>query len=198
MVARKKRARPDFSGALAEPIIEPCLLQVALVAHRERDCPAAEAAVYEAARDWALMRKCGKLIALLQHYGIDLDDPNRWLHLALRLAEDFVEGFQVIEHPRRGRGRPHGSGRNRIDRFELFAAVRTQVATQNQTVAAACRALARARSGPWKGHTAETLESRYHEFQKELKAHRRSAETDPLLADLKRAAQRARKAAKPE
>src|SRR6516164_4565806 len=44
--------------------------------------------------------------ALFKHYAIDPKDPDAGLTLALRLARDFVPGFEIRSIAKRGQGRP--------------------------------------------------------------------------------------------
>ena len=95
--------------------------------------------------------KLKKLIELMRIYRVDPKDPDRWLHLLLRLADDYGL-FRVEDESERGRGRP------RKDNARLtYLAIEEKVA-QGMPIRTACNELA---GGNRK--KARSMETRYHE-----------------------------------
>jgi hypothetical protein len=155
-----KRARSAKSAHfLTTPIEPPCELLTALLAHGYPDEHPTSQAVYEAARAWVPAVKLQKL-GLLERYGIDARDPNCWLYLSMRLAEELHEGFRV------GLPKPRGRPRKTTDCFDLFKAVEIERSIDGCAVAEACRRLSKAKHGKWRKQKPDSLETRYHEFKK--------------------------------
>jgi hypothetical protein len=76
-----------------------------------------------------------RLGALLQHYGVSLDDEDHWYKLALRLAIEHVPGFQV---EKRGYGKDWGFRQEE----QLYKDVMAFVRRTGTTAHNACRCLA--------------------------------------------------------
>ena len=125
-----------------------------------------------------------KLFYLANHFGIEI--APRWGHsLALRLAEEFVAGFDVAEPaaPRpRGRGRPKGTGE--VDQWKLYQMIgRLEAAANNAgqvfSIAETCRRLASPRKktpvSPFQGQCPETLETAYHRAKSQIERWKREA-----------------------
>jgi|EndMetStandDraft_5_1072996.scaffolds.fasta_scaffold06061_5 hypothetical protein len=163
---RAKRTHSAKSAHfLSTPIEPPCELLTALIAHRYPDHQPTSQAVYEAARAWVPVVKLRKLFGLLERYGIDPRDPNCWLYLSMRLAEELHEGFRV--ELKKKRGRP----RRTADCFDLFKAVEIERRIDGCAVAEACRRLSKAKHGKWRKKNPDSLEARYHEFKKGVADH---------------------------
>ena len=95
--------------------------------------------------------KAERLVGLTQAYGIDLTDSNCWLLLCMRLANDYVRGFRVIDEKQRIPGRP------RKDKAALSTpAVAARVA-QGTPVRKACHEI-----GIETGENPGTIETRYY------------------------------------
>jgi hypothetical protein len=202
MPKRQNQSRPRLEGPLAEPIVL-SLLVVGLIAEGHRDCPAASKAVFEEAFNWIERLKYKKLLLLAERYGVDVSKRGGWQLVALRLAEEFLDGFRVVDHLPKGKGRPRGSGK--IDRSRLGQAVDIEMAVaervkatcgrepnKRSTVIEACRKLASDRKGPWKGSRPASLKTRYFEECREQNRIRNAPKSDFLTA-LEDAAARARK-----
>lgn len=104
----KSSESADWSGALAQrlPRGEPPPRGVTSVLGHAAD----EHSLAAERHGWAVRTAlvdaataAPKMLLLLDHYGIERSEPERWFVLALRLAMDHVPGFQA-EVPR---GRPH-------------------------------------------------------------------------------------------
>lgn len=106
MSSKRKRSSKTafYSGELNTPISKKPALSLALDAYNkpqvERD------KIFQNENERISRRKRDKLPLLLKHFGIDDRDPDHWLLLAWRMAHEHVPGFQVIEGPKRERGRP--------------------------------------------------------------------------------------------
>lgn len=180
---RRKKSDP-----LDEPIVRPDDLVVALVAFGYPHSPAAQAAVRKKAEDFIWEEKARKLLLLLAREGIDPStarSPIAWFDLSVRLAEKSIEGFKVIDVPARRRGAP------KKDYFELVKAVEERKFVHGETAMKACRALATQRGGPWHGRRPKALQSRYHEWLRDV----RRPHEDHFLGELRKAAEEALKAA---
>ena len=94
MTAKRAR-RSNAAQHLSTPIEAPYELLTALVASRYPVDHPSHLAVYEADRFWVPVTKLKKLYGLLERYGIDPKDPNCWLYLSMRLAEELHKGFKV-------------------------------------------------------------------------------------------------------
>ena len=126
-----------------------------------------------------------KLGLLAGHFNIAIG-PN-WGHmLALRLAQEFVEGFAIAENgasPVRKRGRPRGA--RKIDRWELVRVIeQTKREWPKQgprfRIKDACERLSRPRpcdrNRQFKGKSPESLRVTYHSAINELNKMRKQAE----------------------
>jgi hypothetical protein len=104
----------------------------------------------------------GKLDLLADYYQARVDGRIDWKCLAMRLAFAHVPGMQVIDAPRRGRGRPR-----KYDGFDLYRTVLAIVDEKRTSVANACGLLSR-RKGRWYGAKPSTLETRFHADKRRL------------------------------
>jgi hypothetical protein len=86
------RRKTRYSGALNQPIVRPPGLLYG---------PSSPIGARFAFRARLL-----KLLLLLEHYGFKPNEPDCWLKLAFRLAQDHVPGMQVAENAPRRKGRP--------------------------------------------------------------------------------------------
>ena len=164
---------------------------VGLVAQAHRADPAIEQAVWDEGMSWVDRQKIEKLLLLLERNGLSLNNPRSWFLLSLRLAEKYIKGFQVVEPSTRRPGRPKGAGA-KLNRFEVYRAVRAKCDEEGLKVSEACRALVKTRKRPWRDHSAESLETRYYERLAELDALFKN-ELSPFVMALGAAAARAKK-----
>jgi hypothetical protein len=91
---------------------------------------------------------------LMPAYGINPADPNAWMQLAIRLADEYHRGFRVIDQKLRGRGAPRKDN-------ETTSAVAARVA-QGMPARTACYEVA-AETGKNPG----TIETRYYKDLRE-------------------------------
>jgi hypothetical protein len=145
----RKRSVPKFSGSLAEPIYE-------RFGGGILDMPD-DKAKWKARM---LGRLEGKLELLLEHYGIDKEDNDRWWLLSLQLGLDYVPGMRIETTPpsRRGRKPTWRAG----GAHELFRAVQDLIAEKKCTEKEAIRQIAAA-DPRWRQKTPENLGARYRE-----------------------------------
>jgi hypothetical protein len=159
------RHRPRFSGVLNEPIIlPPGLLYTS---------PGSAIGA-----QWLLRERIAKFEPLLTHYGITAKESEPWLKLAFALAVDHVEGMQVaVAPPPKGRRRDWTPSQERefvllVDqirgerRRSLRDAVR--VARQRRKLKA----------------VVPTLENRYRDAKKRIKAYEAFLRRFPPLSEL--------------
>ena len=192
MANGKHRGTKSEKDPLNEPIVQPDWLVVALFAGHYRADPAVKQAVVDEAIGWVNRQRAQKLLLLLKRYGLSSDDPERWLLLSLRLAEEYIEGFRVVERTPQKRGRPSGTTR-KIDAFELFKAVQEICYEKGCGVSKACRELVGTRKKPWRGLTPESLETRYYEQKAKFRALTSNKGKGALLSHLEAVAARAKK-----
>jgi hypothetical protein len=114
----------------------------------------------------ALWEEIGRRLALLiGHYKINDRGEKMPLMLALALATDFVENFDVFATPPKA-GRP----RSRGEEFGLsfVVAVETKMRDRGTGIADACFQLSK-KGQPWDKFGPRTLETRYYEAKARLK-----------------------------
>jgi hypothetical protein len=93
---RKKHSRsPKYEGTLAEPVYEPVLVFGLLGDER--------LAKFQA-RERATIRVVSKFPDLFRWYKISPTSNDRWLQLAVRLAEAHVPGMQIRDKPKGSTG----------------------------------------------------------------------------------------------
>ncbi len=95
------------------------------------------------------MESTRKMGLLLEHYGLERDDPNNWFLLAFYLAQQFIPGFQTETKARSGRPRTWNS--TWLTKLYLAVEEKKQVAkTQKKrvTIENICHHLAK--EEPWK------------------------------------------------
>jgi hypothetical protein len=153
-------ASKGFVGPLAEPIIRPNALALALALYGNDG-----GAISEAADTWVFRQQFDKLLLLARMFNVDVSESHGWALLCFRLAETCVPGCQVVDAPKKRRGRPKGTGA--INLSDLFVAIQRSVAIEGCSISEACRRLARDRKGPWKGMNPDSLEARYWEYLRE-------------------------------
>jgi hypothetical protein len=158
-----KSAKGSATIELSTPIPSPWLIAT-LTAGGYPDQSPAQRAIYEAAGGWEAKQKLDKLYLLLPLYGIAPNDPNCWLYLALRLAEERYEGFKVGVP--NGRGRPKGT--RDADRFDLYLDVEVERRAEGCSIKEACVRLSNRKGGKWRKRPANSLATRYHELKKKL------------------------------
>jgi hypothetical protein len=107
-----------------------------------------------------------RMAALFRHYGINPADDFAFGQLALKLAIDWVPGFQVVFKPPKGVGRP-SKWKGGIKGVELFADVKALV-RKGHSERAACRILATSPkyAERYKGEKERNLHRRYLEALK--------------------------------
>ena len=155
------KAPAPFSGLLAQPIVRPSPLVAALIAHGYRDRPAAVEAISEVLATWVDREKCRKLLLLADRYGVDVTKQAGWALLCLRIAEEFIPGFSVVDE-RRGRGRPR-----RSDNFDLVQAV-DKLCKEGMTIYRACQQLSRKRKSRWYNRSPDALANEYRRWLKKI------------------------------
>ena len=109
-----------------------------------------------------------RIIALTDHYGVDRRAPDSWEHLALALAGDHVEGFQI--HLGKG-GRPPDPRQTAMD-IALFVEV-WKAREENRTDASAYRIVANRRRARGIKMTEVTLRKRFNDLIKPGRASER-------------------------
>ena len=103
-----------------------------------------------------------RLIALFEHYDIELAEKGAYRQLAIALAADHIDGFKYKDKAKRGRGRPgKWTGTKSL---ELYADVKL-LAREGHSELNACRLLSKnpKYSGRYKSDTAANLHRRYLE-----------------------------------
>jgi hypothetical protein len=160
LTARKKH---PFKGTLSEPIMRTSVWTTALVADANRDSPAAQEAIHKFSLDWIDRKKAEKLLLLARRYGVeDFSHPRTWLLVCLRLAEECVPGFSVVDEM------PRGRGRSKAGRFDLVKAIDILCATEGLTVSRACQQLVSNRKSRWYGRSAEALANDHRNWLHEI------------------------------
>jgi hypothetical protein len=110
-----------------------------------------------------------KLQVLAQHYEARGGDGEiNWKRLAISLALAHVPGLQVVEELPRGRGRPKRYVPS-YERYALYSAILAILDEGEPSVANACRRLSK-REGKWRGANPRTLEARFHEDARTIRA----------------------------
>jgi hypothetical protein len=113
--------------------------------------------------------------ALFAHYQITPDRPSSWQELAIALALDHVEGFQLVDPPKKRGPRLRWS----VEECRaLLAAVKAQ-RHGRRTIKAAIKAAMKQPDWRW-GNSIDSAETRHSE------AKRRVAEHERLVASLER------------
>jgi hypothetical protein len=92
-----------------------------------------------------------------------MDLPAFLYSLLIRLAADFIPGFQRGGRPRFP-GRPKGTGKD--DNFELYKEVMKRKHERRMSVRSACKALAK--PPKWRREEASTLQARFYRFEKRI------------------------------
>jgi hypothetical protein len=103
-----------------------------------------------------------RLDVLADYYQARVEGRIDWKCLAIGLAFAHVPGMQVVDSPRRGRGRPR-----KYDGFDLYRTVLAIMDEKRTSVANACGILSR-RKGRWHGARPSTLETRFHADKRKL------------------------------
>jgi hypothetical protein len=148
---KKKRARLGDTVSSAPIIRDRSGLGALLL-------PPAENWTWTIADEAVIDAKSEKLVrGLMPAYGINPADPNSWMQLAIRLADEYHPGFRVIDRKLRGRGAP----RKDCAAMENFLAVQAKLA-EGMTVVAACDVLDRKR--------AASRRTRYYEQRRKLRS----------------------------
>jgi hypothetical protein len=161
---------------LDEPIVRPDPLVVEVLAYGKS--PAEQAVIREEAANFVWQQKLNKLALLALSYNVDIRAPFGFLELCLRLAEQHIKDFKVVDASPRRPGGP------RKDQFELVKAINLRT-DAGESVLQACRVLSK-RKGPWKGRPPKALQTRYNEW------HRQRPQRDPMVERLILAGRRAR------
>jgi len=138
---KPRKRKPKFAGLLNEPVV-PKL--------PEFECS-----------DQLSQR----VSALYEHYGLDQASQGAEIKLVLRLACDFVPGFEILTGPKRGKGRPKKW--HEFKSPELLADV-SALKRMGKTALNACRILSQLqRYAPRYGNkTPRTLYRRYQEAKR--------------------------------
>ncbi len=146
---RKKSAKFKYPGPLGEPLVK----RGALLGYSEK------------AEEWFEQDRAERLYLVVDLYQAWTDDGKvDWKLLALSLACHHIPGFQTVETPTRGRGRPKKSH----DGFEFYMAVLEVMDKRKTSVANACRLLREKKGGPWYEKKLGTLETKFHDDKRRL------------------------------
>jgi hypothetical protein len=108
------------------------------------------------AERWKIEVVVPKLLALLDHYGITRDDPEKWYRLAMNLAIDHVPHMAIPAKP----GRKVTPRRSSMD-YHLYWAVRFATLDKKKSVSSAIRHLT-TKDPRFKGKNPGTLRDRYY------------------------------------
>ncbi len=120
-----------------------------------------------------------RLCALADHYGLDWRAPDYWTDLALQLAEDHLEGFQLAKNT----GRPPKPGQVANDIILCIEVMQAQ--KEGRTDASAFRRVAKLRGVPEDTIKKEigTLRKRFGDLMKPTTASFRMRHMVALLSD---------------
>lgn len=154
--SRKKPPTVHYPGPLGEPHAKtPSFLFGGLLG------PPVDAEEEARKRDLEALAK--KVDLLVDHYDARSEGGDvNWKSLAISLAFSHVPGFQIVETPKRKRGRPRN-----YDGFDLYRAILKVLDEKRTSVANACVILSR-RNGAWHGKKPTTLETRFHADKRKL------------------------------
>lgn len=113
-----------------------------------------------------------KLLLLLKHYNLPADDPKSWRMLSLRLAKDYIPGFQIMTKANSGRPPIWDSD----DLLDLYVAVENKkkeakAAGRTTTIENICSHLIK--EAPWKFIEKCTEKTLYHRYA--------ASKKDPLV-----------------
>lgn len=169
-----------FSGILTEPLREPDWLEIALLTCGHTD--PLRWKIEEEIINFVNEQKAARLLALAEHYGLNLDAEDWAPQLVLSMAEQFVPGFR--SRPVSKPGRPQatslairfkgGTGATNID----FVDEVLRLTKSGKSVLSACTILCEKRGTPWSGRTPRALAA---QFTRTLTAIQRDmARPDPL------------------
>jgi hypothetical protein len=159
---KRKATKKKFPGILDRPMIW-------------RDLPPSYVSVLGRPSDEELLAErrdqlASRLAALFAHYEVDRASPDAWHALALRLAQDFVRGFQIRSIPSRGRGK--------TEKWDIVRRVRllgdvASFTRRGFTVGNACRMLTKQKkfAARYRGENFTSLARRYREARKIVRSH---------------------------
>jgi len=167
--SKKRKSRRNavkYPGALAEPIYEPVLFVGMLgddTVERTQALQRAE------------LRRLANLPDLFRFYNIDPKSADRWLFLALRLAEDHVPGMRITLTPNGKSGRPN------IWKFglgtELLRDVETVRAEKGLNITDALDQLQKDKGKQWYSLSDKSIGTRYREARRDEELWQRIAKS---------------------
>lgn len=142
----RKKSSP-YSGVLATPIVRQMTLGLLHLGDRRYEDELIE-----------------KIPALFAHYGILRTDRLDWQRLAIALAFDHVEGFRIVDPPKRRGPRLRWT----LEGCKaLVAAIEAEQRAGRPTIGAAIRAAQQKPSWRWKSST-DSIKTRYSEAKKRI------------------------------
>lgn len=165
-----------LTGILLEPIEPASLAMIPTTGNRLKDVQLAEIRAMAVAD--ANNQFVKRIYALMSHYEISADG-NWGLALAVKLARDFVPGFQLCVEAK-VKHRPQGT--YTVGGAELFEAVQARV-HEGATIKGACKDIARTK-GRWKNHNPAALETAYHSFVRKTKQSQAELQAHPIYGPL--------------
>jgi hypothetical protein len=161
----KTLSNKPFSGILLEPIMTPFVPEP-LGKDQQQDERIERFA--REVTDNANKELMKRIVALADHYEIDLDEPDMGtvlFGLVIKMGRDFLPGFQLnLNKPIT---RPPNS--HKIGGEVLFEAVNMRRKENDETVKQACTYLHRKGPNQMKNAGIENLEAAYYKFCKEVK-----------------------------
>jgi hypothetical protein len=190
--ASKNEGLKPFTGILAEPLDVPNVLLVALQAIGQSKT--VSRAIYRAAEEYLAQQKWDRLVALAEHYGVDLPrqrlTPDPIVELLLKVAADVCPGFRTKRDPRNAPtvGKPRH--RNFDDNLSLFAAMDEKMSKGTMSALGACKSISKDRKSKWHGNRPQALYARYTRIAKEVKSERLNDKLAADIAEIKRAGAR--------
>lgn len=172
-MAKKADVMPvvRYPGELGEPHVRSRNTKTSLLGFFGEQTPEVEQELMQKDAE-ALARK---LDLLVDYYDARKDGKPDWYALSVSLAFAHVEGFQVVDWPKRKRGRP----RTYQTHSDLYAAVIEVLEERNTSVINACRILSK-RDGKWKKQNPGTLEARFHDAKRRIVAERSKSLYAPI------------------
>jgi hypothetical protein len=178
-IPRSISGRP-LKGILQKPIDRPFAPVVAALAH---NVPSdIQKRIQKEVDDYVWRQRAERIVALADHYKVDLLSETALFELLLRFAEDFIVGFTSVEGCSHvGPGRKKGSTKGNLP--ELFIQVEI-LKDKGRTTYGACSILSKKRGTEWSGQSPKALRARYNRYVNSLRATGAEFREHPLYSKL--------------